>query len=101
MLRVAALLWRGGGEADGVLAAQYALQACDKLREGLGKTTVHEQMLALADGLHVRCVLAVLCLTSHVTPHTSHVRQVLGLSQDAANQRADSEDTLVECVRIR
>ena len=27
--------------------------------------------------------------------------QVLGLAQDAANQRADSEDTLVECVKIR
>jgi hypothetical protein len=57
MLRVAALLWRGGGEADAAAAAKVAADAVALMKSGMGKSTAQQEMLALADGLHVssRC----------------------------------------------
>ncbi len=67
------MLWRGGGEADGVLAAKHASDACDMMKKDMGKKVEQEKMLALADGLHVRFASDSWKHTSHVTRHTSHI----------------------------
>jgi hypothetical protein len=53
MLRVAALLWRGGGEADAAAAAKCAADAVELMRKTAGKKLEEREKLALADGLHV------------------------------------------------
>ena len=53
MLRVAALLWRGGGEADAAAAAKAAADAVAMMKSCMGKCSGQQEMLALADGLHV------------------------------------------------
>jgi hypothetical protein len=57
LLRVAALLWRGGGEADGIAASAHSKAACAMLKGAMGRMPSKEDLLSLADGLHVNLFL--------------------------------------------
>jgi hypothetical protein len=57
LLRVAVLLWRGGGEADGQAAAKNAHAACELLRGSMDVKPSHAELLSLADGMHVSLTL--------------------------------------------
>jgi superfamily I DNA/RNA helicase len=68
MLRVAALLWRGGGEADAVAAVTCAAKAVELMKQSAGKRPQQHELLAVADGLHVSlCGRSLLLENLHVT----------------------------------